>query len=281
MRIGTFYKGASVLFLGMLFSCNNNESPLIEQEHTNYTDVFEQTIKFDGNIYHVHCATLNDSLIFLDKNFESIYRNQISKMPELTTFVYKDENGNDVIEYYSSEKELLKSRKISFYDNQELCVNTSSRAITMPEPKAGRAILYDDTGFKDRTVTLDADYNQFPSIANLKAYAGFNDKTSAIRVFDFLKPDTYYRPSYAVPGYSVKGSQLRTCLIGYEDSDFKGSKLFCVATYSSSQDINKPETASHQDYKLKNIGWNDKISSCVFRIITVDDINNGTITPHN
>lgn len=81
MRIGTFYKGASVLFLGMLFSCNNNESPLIEQEHTNYTDVFEQTIKFDGNIYHVHCATLNDSLIFLDKTLNQYTEIRFQKCP--------------------------------------------------------------------------------------------------------------------------------------------------------------------------------------------------------
>lgn len=79
----------------------------------------------------------------------------------------------------------------------------------------------------------------------------------------------------------VSGSQLRTCLIGYEDSGFKGNILYCVASYSSTQDINRPETASHQDYKLKRIGWNDKISSVVFRIINISLINSGTITPHN
>lgn len=42
-----------------------------------------------------------------------------------------------------------------------------------------------------------------------------------------------------------------------------------------------PETATHQDWKLKNIGWNDKISSLVFRIITVQNITNGTYTPHD
>lgn len=55
----------------------------------------------------------------------------------------------------------------------------------MPEPKAGRAILYDDTDFKDRTVVIDIDYDTQWAIPNLKDYDSFNDKTSAIRVFNF------------------------------------------------------------------------------------------------
>ena len=282
--------GLSLIFVGLLCACSNETDSLSEQSASNENqEIFEQTIKFAGNTYHVSCMMQNDSLIYLDEDFNSLYRNEISKMPELTTFVYKDETGNDIIEYYASEQELMKQKKISYYDSDEIEISIPTREFVMPLPKAGRAILYDDTNFKDRTVILDADYDQYPSILNLKAYAGFNDKTSAIRVFNFLEPNTTYKPSYAVPpipGTSsgtlgTKGSQLRTCLIGYEDSDLKGKKLFCVATYSSGQDLNKPETASHQDYKLKNIGWNDKISSCIFRIITVENITNGEITPHN
>mgnify|MGYP003372548345 CR=1 FL=1 len=283
MKLHFFYGLSFAILAGMLEACNNDNDASIQQSANEYQDVFEQTIKFAGNTYHVPCTIENDSLIYLDEEFNSLFKSTISQMPERTAFISKDENGNDVIEYFSSEQELIKEKGLVYFNDfecQETTDNVKGRANAMPEPKAGRAILYDDSGFKDRTVTLDADYDRYPSIANLKAYAGFNDKTSAIRVFNFLEPNTYYRPSYASPNASVKGSQLRTCLIGYEDSDFKGNKLFCVATYSSSQNINKPETASHQDYKLKNIGWNDKISSCVFRIITVNNINNGSVTPH-
>lgn len=53
-----------------------------------------------------------------------------------------------------------------------------------------------------------------------------------------------------------------------------------MADYSSEADINRPETATHQDRRLKNFGWNDKISSVVFRIVTLENIQNGTITAH-
>lgn len=289
MKTKLLSSGLSLIFAGLLCACSNETDSLSEQSATNENqEIFEQTIKFAGNTYHVSCMMQNDSLIYLDEDFSSLYKNEISKIPELTTFVYKDESGNDIIEYYASEKELMTQKKISYYNANEIEISVPTREFVMPQPKAGRAILYDDTGFKDRTVILDADYDQYPVILNLKAYAGFNDKTSAIRVFNFLEPNTIYKPSYItvppIPGTSgigEKGSELRTCFIGYEDSDLKGKKLFCVATYSSGQDINKPETASHQDYKLKNIGWNDKISSCVFRIIRADDITNGSVTPHN
>lgn len=288
MKTKLLSSGLSLIFAGLLCACSNETDYLSEQSATNENqEIFEQTIKFAGNTYHVSCMMQNDSLIYLDEDFSSLYRNEISKIPELTTFVYKDETGNDIIEYYASEQELMTQKKISYYDAKAIAANEQSRAETTLEPKAGRAILYDDTGFKDRTVILNADYDQYPIINNLKAYAGFNDKTSAIRVFNFLEPNKSYQPSYAppfIPGATnpaMKGSQLRTCLIGYEDSDLKGKKLFCVATYSSGQDLNRPETASHQDYKLKNIGWNDKISSCIFRIITVENISNGDITPHD
>lgn len=280
MNVKLFFYGTVLLSLGLFYSCSEDDSVLSEQDTTEVQEIFEQTIKFEGEVHRVRCTMQNDSLVYLDKDFETLYKDRISQIPELTTLVYKDENGANIIEYYSSEKELLEKKGLSYFNIEIVQVN-NTRGAEEVLPTAGRAILYDDTNYKDRTVTLNADYDRFPSIANLKAYAGFNDKTSAIRVFNFLNPNTYYRPSYASLSSSVKGSELRTCLIGYEDSNFQGKKLFCIADYSSSQNINLPETASHQDYKLGNIGWNDKISSCVFRIITVGNINDGVYTPHN
>ena len=100
--------GLSLIFAGLLCACSNETDSLSEQSATNENqEIFEQTIKFAGNTYHVSCMMQNDSLIYLDEDFSSLYRNEISKIPELTTFVYKDETGNDIIEYYASEKELM------------------------------------------------------------------------------------------------------------------------------------------------------------------------------
>lgn len=280
MNVKLFFYGTALLSLGLFYSCREDDSVLSEQKTTENQEIFEQTIKFEGEVYHVRCTMQNDSLVYLDKDFEALYKNRISQIPELTTFVYKNQESVNIIEYYSSEKELLEKKGLAYFNIESSPIN-NTRAGEDILPAAGRAILYDDTNYKDRTVTLNVDYDRYPSIANLKAYAGFNDKTSAIRVFNFLNPNTYYRPSYAYPSASVKGSELRTCLIGYEDSNFQGKKLFCIAEYSSGQNIDAPETASHQDYKLRNIGWNDKISSCVFRIITIGNINDGVYTPHD
>lgn len=279
MNVKSLLGGLS--FLSMLYACSNDVDALSEQNANDAQEVFEQTIKYGGNTYQVLCKMENDSLIYLDKEFNSLYMNEISRIPDLATFVYKNERGNDIIEYYTSEKELIKQRNISYFNIQEINEKMNSRVLDMPNPDAGRAILYDDTDFKDRTVILDMDCDQYPCVVNLKDYANFNDKTSAIRVFNFLEPGKFYRPSYADVMSSVDGSQLRTCFIGYEDSGFQGKILYCVATYSKTQNLNDPSTASHQDYKLKNIGWNDKISSCIFRIIHVDLINKGEVTPHD
>lgn len=154
-------------------------------------------------------------------------------------------------------------------------------------PILGRAIMYDDKDYRDRSIVLDINESLMMTIPNLKDYAGFNDKTSSIRVFNFLDPNTYYKPhvvssgtpsTLPLPGYL--GSRLRTCLISYEDSNYRGKVLYCIADYSSTADISKPETATHQDRRLKNLGWNDKISSVVFRIVTMQDIEKGIYPSH-
>lgn len=257
-------------------ACSNVDEP--ETEELNSNDMTSLlTVKYKGETYTIPCIMKNDSLIYLDKKFNELYKNEIEKLPNRAAFCYKDEQGNDVIEYYSSSKELEKETKITYIGNN----NTRMTRDAMPQPVAGRAILYDNKNYKDRTVIMDADLNIFPNIPNLKGYAGFNDKTSSIRVFNFLNPNKSYKPSYALPETpGTPGSQLRTCLIGYEDSNFKGSVLYCIATYSNTENLNDPSTATHQDYNLKKIGWNDKISSARFRIITVDNINKGIYTPH-
>lgn len=280
------------MLLGFMSSCSKDdedpdfERPYDEEEGYGSGIVtkagsFSLIVKFEGETYNVPCALENDSLIYLDEDFNALYKEKISQIHELAALSYKDEQGNDVLEYYHSDKELESENGMFNFNDEIVEHNVLTKApMPMPEPKAGRAILYDDTDFKDRTVVIDIDYDIQWAIPNLKDYDDFNDKTSAIRVFNFLEPNSWYRPSYAVPGYSVSGSNLRTCLIGYEDSNYGGKRLYCIAPYANGQNLNDPSTASHQDNSLKYLGWNDKISSVVFRIITVGLIDSGEFTPH-
>ena len=263
----------------MLASCSD-EGP-IEQISN---ESFPLTIVFDGVTYNVDAKLQNDSLIYLDENFSRIYNEQIRGRNDYAVLAYKAEDGHDIIEYYPSAEELESKNGIEFVE-PECLVGVSTRSgIDDPVTAStiGRAILYDDTNYKDREVVLNIDCNYWISIGSLKQYASFNDKTSAIRVFNFLSPNTSYVPSYFDPITAVNGGSLRTCLIGFEDSNFEGKRLYCISnTYSTINYVVDWDKAYHQDWKLGNIGWNDKISSVQFRIINVSDINSGLYTLHN
>lgn len=245
---------------------------------------FPLTVVFDGVTYNVDAKLQNDSLIYLDENFSRIYNEQIRGKNDYAVLAYKAEDGHDIIEYYSSAEDLESKNGIEFVEPECLTGVTTRSGISDPVSAStiGRAILYDDTNYKDREVVLNIDCNYWIGIRNLKQYDNFNDKTSAIRVFNFLSPNVSYVPSYLDPATAVNGGSLRTCLIGFEDSDFEGKRLYCISkTYSQITHVVDWDKTYHQDWKLGNIGWNDKISSVQFRIINVSDINSGLYTLHN
>lgn len=90
-------------------------------------------------------------------------RNEISQISELAALSYQDEQGNKVVEYYHSATELEEENGRFDFAQNDLTNNIQPFTYTI-EPKAGRAILYDDTNFNDRTLPFDIDYesNRYP-----------------------------------------------------------------------------------------------------------------------
>lgn len=78
---------------------------------------------------------------------------------------------------------------------------------------------------------------------------------------------------HEVGGY-ISGSLLRICLIGYHNSDFGGAALYCLSRPTGDSGV-------HEDANLKDIGWNDRISSIVLRMVLVSDIEAGYYPAHN
>jgi hypothetical protein len=266
---------ANVVLLS-LCSCSSTVDPIEEKTEESTAESFNLTIKYDGKTYDVPCVFKNDSLTYLDESFNKLYVSEIASNPNLAAIAYKGAKGEDIIEYYASRSDLEEECGI-----EDVATNVGELSRATVEPKAGRAILYDDSNFSDSEVTLDIDYDLFIAIPSLKNSHGFNDKTSSIRVFNFLDTSKYYIPSYLKYDEPIKGENLRTCLMGYEDTNYSGKVLYCIASYVSGQNIKDPSTASHADYKLKRIGWNDKISSVVFRIVTLSYLSENEIVAHD
>ena len=73
---------------------------------TKASESYSLLIKYAGQTYNVPCALVNDSLVYLDENFNTLYKNEISQISELAALSYQDEQGNKVVEYYHSATEL-------------------------------------------------------------------------------------------------------------------------------------------------------------------------------
>lgn len=213
--------------------------------------------------------------------------NEIKTDTDLAIYMHKDESGRDIVEYYNSEEDLQESENISIVENipvENLSTTLTRGSDTLYEIPIdgkilGEALMFDDKGYSDRRVKLKVTEKKYQCIPHLKAFAGFNDKTSSIKVYNYMSPNGKYngnrwQPTGGVPGNDyILGKDLRTCLLGYQNINYKGDVLYCVSNESG-------DSNPHEDYDLKKIGWNDKISSAKFIIIQEDDIPK-SFPPHD
>lgn len=266
-----------VLTTMFLCACSNDELPdsLMSEkdimENATENGNFVLNITYNGQSYSVNCS--NDSegnLVFLDDDFKNLYENEISHLPNLVTLV-KDEN---TIEYYSSDKEMLKSLDYTLLP-EEATKEVINKTRVGYTSIAGRATLWDDNGYRDRSITFDITYHKFFFWPSLKHYNNFNDKTSALKVWSYIPQndsvsidkaliEDQYKylsiPSYDpdLPGdtkYST--NDLRVVFLGYHNSDYGGA-AFCVIP----ENTGVPAEYSNLDH----YGWGDKISSVTFRL---------------
>lgn len=276
-------------------SCTTNE-PEFNTNKEKCIGEFSMIVKYKGEYYNVKGIETADSVYYLNEKFNNIYRDEISKLPHKAMITYYDANGNQVVGYYKTVEELEKDNGITYISNnyymQDGYLTKGSNDSTKVTPESGkiigRAVLYDDTNYSDRRVIIDVS-NEFFVCPHLKNLGGFNDKTSSIRVYNFHSTCNGYPVNITPPAVSSSNASKYVCLIGYEDNLYYNSVgelvhgdcdiLYCVAKYTGNDHIKIPNSASHQDYKLKNIGWNDKITAVVLGIISSESIDK-TIHPH-
>lgn len=266
-----------IAFLGLI-ACNSDND--IEIQPNESKETFTLNIKYQDKIYNVVCEELNDSIIFLDKDFESFYLNEIASKPNLATMIHND----GTIEYFENAEVAIRSQKLSLLetdseenDNQGIMLRKSPYNPVESGASGGKLTLWDDTNYKDRTVEATINFNvRSCTLLNLKHSDGFNDKTSSLKVWSYINNNTTYYYQYLVePSHNNKfgyasGSLLRIAFIGYENDNLRGRTLICIP----------PNGGVHEDSNLKRIpcdsgNWNDRISSFEFKIAKATDY-----TPH-
>lgn len=273
------FRSAYLLLSLMTVACSQevvNESLSEKSE----SDEEELIVKYNGKTYTTQVVYEGDSVIYLNQEYADIYENEIKTATDLAIYLHKDESGRDIVEYYNSEEDLQESVNISIIENMpvENISTTLTRGsntlyeIPIDGKILGEALMFDDKGYSDRRVKLKVTEKLYQFIPHLKAFANFNDKTSSIKVYNYMSPNGKYngdrwQPTGGVPGNDyILGKDLRTCLLGYQNINYKGDVLYCVSNESG-------DPNPHEDYDLKKIGWNDKISSVEFKIIREDEIS--------
>lgn len=289
-----FFKLSAIAIAAIIFvACTNETEPIPESSiDSEITDeISELIVKYNGKTYQTKVAYRGDSAVYLDKEYAEIYRNEISKIENPAILAYSNDNDQKIVEYFHSAQELEECAKIKKVSEDFMIEqgNDPTAPITRGSNKVipfipndggivtGTAQLWDDRNFSDRSIYIEATNKTYWTIPHLKSAADFNDKTSSIKVINKMNPNEYYSPHIEdawLSGLPIRGSRLRICLICYHNINYGGSALYCLSKASG-------EIGEHAHINLKDIGWNDKISSLKMGMINMDEVESGKFTPHN
>jgi hypothetical protein len=245
----------SGLFFGIV-SCNNDVNVLADIS----TDQAEFTLsaKYKGVLYEVP-GKLDDegNPVYLNKEFNDLYQKELSKHPTLVTVL----TGENVVEYYESLNDVFEEKDLKIIEQMsdsnvfgDVTTRTATSGIS------GRVTVWDDTNYKDRSLTFSITYTSWWAIPQLRNYDNFNDKISALKIWSYIDMFATIEDAY---GKSYPGSDLQITFVGYENDNYSGKVLLCLC----------PSGFEHFDPKLKNFGWNDKITA--LRVL-ITSRNNGT-----
>ncbi len=249
-------------------SCSSDQDPTFIESGDQVLEVSHMIIKFEGKTYETDVVETTDSTIYLNEEYAEVYRSKISKISDVAVILSKDEYGNNCAEYFLNEKKLLEKLDfIQLNDTSIIMAETATRSKVIDmRPSNDYSVslavaeLYDDRNFSDTKLISYATASWATAIPKLKDL-GFNDKTSSIKVYNKMSPNTEYT---ITDGFNIlgihRGSGIRPVLKSYKDTGYKGAVLYCIAPPTGSNAI-------HSDYNLKNIGWNDKISAIAWLMV--------------
>lgn len=254
-------------------SCSSDNEPQYVPVNQSNTEISKMVVRFNGKIYETDVQEVGDSVTYLNEEYAEVYRSKIANSDEVSAVLYSDENGVSYVDYFSSEKELLKEYQFLHIENDvEPEVLTRSNSILNLTPQDGypliaTASLYRDSNFSNDVLIVGASTKWATCIPNFKTIS-FNDRVSSIKVINHMSPSESYTMYYydSIGGNNElhhrthSGSGLRPVLKCCKDAKFKGTTIYCISSPTGS-------TVDHTDKNLKKIKFNDAISSIGWLVI--------------
>lgn len=274
-----FFALISFCILIAMQSCSSEEDLMFNEPNSSDASLSHLVVKFENRIYETDVIAVGDSVKYLNEEYEKVYRSKIDNIPNIAAVVSTNEAGATFVEYFYSEKNLLdKYNFIPLENKSEQMTGNSTRSGVIDlmlanntSPILAVAELYDDRNFKDTKLICYATAAWATSVSKLKSL-GFNDKTSSIKVFNKMSPNSLYKIEYIAIGLqqqkTYSGSGIRPVLKCFEDSNYSGSVIYCIASPTGSP-------TDHIDTNLKTIGWNDKISAIEWSLVVDFSVFNG------
>lgn len=254
--------------------CSQEDMPSSDDNVYNANEIFHLDITYHGTEYNdVECVMDADSLRVIDPTFREIYQNEIVTNPNLAT-VLTTVDGECKVSYFKDEPTLIKECGFNFLEPQSMKGSRTQQG--NPYGIIARAILHDDRGYRDRQLELKMEGFNPVEKSSLKG-DNFNDKTSSIKVYNYINPDTIYHWN----NVTYNGWEILPCLITYENTNFSGKVVYCVGSVYNGTYDHPNGTEPHSDYNLDHLKWSDKISSCIFKVINKEQLYNGSYRPHD
>lgn len=266
-----FFALISFCILIAMQSCSSEEDLMLNEPNSSDASLSHLVVKFENRIYETDVIAVGDSVKYLNEEYDRVYRSKIVNIPNIAAVVSTNEAGTTFVEYFYSEKNLLdKYNFIPLENKSEQMTSNSTRSGVIDlmlanntSPILAVAELYDDRNFKDTKLISYATAAWAIGVPILKDL-GFNDKTSSIKVFNKMNPNSSYTIEYidiGIPHHKTySGSAIRPVLTCFEDSNYSGSVIYCIASPTGSP-------TDHIDTNLKTIGWNDKISAIGWQLV--------------
>ena len=265
----------AVLLLQLFSSCGDNE---ISKENNDTSFIME--VSWKGNVYHVKSTYDKDgSLVYLDDSFLSIYKNEILTNDSLVTY----DAGEKSLAYYTSVDEMMKNLGLRFLDDEPVVISPSEARINTrtvaSDTSAGRAIMYQHRDYYGEILDIGIQYTKFKTISRMGAEipdVDWNDKVSSIKVYSniplndsvYVNRSDVITPSPSFPNdqpatmgsHKYATNDLRVVFLGFQNKNY-GGDVMCIVPDNSNNKCH---------YRLEDISWNDKMSSCTLRLAVKD-----------